>query len=151
MFHLSTLSLPPAGLARLLQPAFVIAIGIITAGCGGGDPAPAPDTSSSGDSAPAQQAGALVGDAEHGEEIFTTCAGCHGPDARGIQGLGKDLHSNEFIANMSDDEAVAFLKIGRPATHELNTTGVDMPPKGGNPAYSDQDLYDLIAYVRTLE
>jgi disulfide bond formation protein DsbB len=27
---------------------------------------------------------------------------------------------------------------------------VDMPPKGGNPALTDQDLYDVIAFIRTL-
>ncbi len=135
-------------LFRTLLPALLLTLGAAIAACGGSEPA----TSPSGDSgAPAEQAAALEGDPEHGEEIFTPCAGCHGPDARGVQNLGKDLHSNEFIAAMSDDEAVAFLKTGRPATHELNTTGVDMPPKGGNPAFSDQDLYDIIAYVRTLE
>jgi hypothetical protein len=25
-----------------------------------------------------------------------------------------------------------------------------MPPKGGNPALSDEDLIDIIAYIRTI-
>lgn len=141
--------------ARPIRLAALLALAILLSACGGApadSPGTAPDTgASSGHSSPADQAGALVGDPEHGAEIFTTCAGCHGPDARGIQGLGKDLHNNAFLAGMNDDEAVAFLKTGRPATHELNTTGVDMPPKGGNPAYTDQDLYDIVAYIRTLE
>jgi disulfide bond formation protein DsbB len=92
-----------------------------------------------------------LGDAAHGEELYVACAACHGMDARGVQGLGKDLHNNEFMANMSDDEIVTFLKTGRSASHELNSTGVDMPPKGGNPALSDEDLLDIVAYMRTLE
>jgi hypothetical protein len=28
---------------------------------------------------------------------------------------------------------------------------VDMPPRGGNPALSNQDLADVVWYVRTLE
>lgn len=136
---------------RAAMPAALLALAFVAAACGGPEPAPSTGPSEGSGAAPVQQAAALEGDPEHGAEIFMTCAGCHGQDARGIQGLGKDLHSNAFIAAMSDDEAVDFLKTGRPATHELNTTGVDMPPKGGNPAYSDQDLYDIVAYMRTLD
>jgi cytochrome c5 len=32
----------------------------------------------------------------------------------------------------------------------LNTTGVAMPPKGGNPAMSEQDIADIVAYMRTI-
>jgi mono/diheme cytochrome c family protein len=28
---------------------------------------------------------------------------------------------------------------------------VAMPPKGGNPALSEEDLADVVAYLRTLE
>ena len=138
--------------ARNILMAAFLTLGLTLAACGAQEEPPA--DAPSGDApaeAPAEQAAALDGDAAHGAEIFTVCAGCHGPDAKGITGLGKDLHANEFIAGMSDDEAVDFLKVGRTASHELNTTGVDMPPKGGNPAYTDQDLYDLVAHIRTLD
>ena len=95
---------------------------------------------------------AAKGDATHGAEVFAgTCATCHGPDAMGIEGLGKSLHANAFVADKNDAEMLAFVKIGRPAGDPLNTTGVDMPPKGGNPSLTDQDLVDVIAYVRTLD
>ncbi len=98
------------------------------------------------------EAVAMAGDPAAGEEVFTkTCSACHGPDAHGIEGLGKDLHSNEFLAAMTDEEALAFLKVGRPAGDPLNTTGVDMPPKGGNPALDDEDLLNVVAYVRSLK
>lgn len=93
-----------------------------------------------------------AGDATHGAEVYAgTCSSCHGPDAKGMEGLGKDLHANAFVAERSDQEMLDFLKVGRPATDPLNTTGVDMPPKGGNPALQDQDLLDVVAYVRTLK
>lgn len=38
----------------------------------------------------------------------------------------------------------------RRAGPTLLTTGVVMPPLGGNPALTDADLIDVIAYVRTL-
>lgn len=99
----------------------------------------------------AEEAVATAGDAAHGEELFTVCGACHGPEGEGVEGLGKELRSNAFLAGLSDDEAVAFLKEGRPSSHELNTTGIDMPPKGGNPALSDEDLLDIVAYMRTME
>ena len=33
---------------------------------------------------------------------------------------------------------------------ELNDRGVDMPPKGGNPGLSDDDLRQVVAYLRSL-
>jgi disulfide bond formation protein DsbB len=28
---------------------------------------------------------------------------------------------------------------------------VDMPPKGGNPALTDQQLLDIVAYIRSIQ
>ena len=90
--------------------------------------------------------------AERGEEIFKTlCSACHGNDGKGIIGLGKDLTTSEFTAGMSDAEFVDFIIEGRPAIHEDNTTGIDMPPRGGNPDLTDDDLASIVAFVRTLE
>lgn len=36
-------------------------------------------------------------------------------------------------------------------TYQANTTGVAMPPKCGNPSLTDQDLADVVAYLRTLQ
>lgn len=90
-------------------------------------------------------------DAANGETIFNgLCSACHGTDGKGIIGLGKDLTTSEFAAGLSDADYVDFIIEGRPASHEDNTTGVDMPPRGGNPSLSDQDLADVVSYVRTL-
>ena len=92
-----------------------------------------------------------AGDAEHGEEIYsTTCFGCHGPSGEGVTGLGKDLTTSSYIVDNSDADLVDFLKTGRPVGDPLNTTGVDMPPKGGNPSLDDEDLQDLVAYMRSI-
>jgi disulfide bond formation protein DsbB len=91
------------------------------------------------------------GDAAQGEELFAkTCAACHGPEGKGIEGLGRDMTSSEFIAEKSDEELVEFIKVGRRPGDPLNTTGVDMPPKGGNPSLADDDLYDIVAFIRTV-
>lgn len=87
-----------------------------------------------------------------GEEVFnSTCTACHGADGTGIEGLGPDLHGNEFAAGLSDDELVDFLEVGRAIDSPDNTSGVAMPPKGGNPSLTEDDLADVVAYLRTLE
>ena len=104
-----------------------------------------------GDSAPADEPAAPAGDVAAGEPLFqSTCAACHGPDAKGMPNLGKDLTTSAYLVETSDSDFLAFIKVGRPAGDPLNTTGVDMPPKGGNPALTDENLQDIIAYVRTL-
>lgn len=86
-----------------------------------------------------------------GQQLFALCAACHGPDGRGVPNLGKDLVASKFIAGLSDEEMMNFIKTGRPIWDALNTTGIDMPPKGGNPAMTDADISAIIAYVRGLQ
>jgi disulfide bond formation protein DsbB len=87
-----------------------------------------------------------------GRDFFaSTCSACHGPDAKGLPNLGKDLTTSEYVKDSSDEVLLTLLKEGRPSGHELNTTGVDMPPKGGNPSLSDDDLQDIVAYVRSIQ
>src|SRR6185503_3672777 len=78
------------------------------------------------------------GDPGAGQTLFASCAACHGPTGGGIPGLGKDLTSSEFVSGKTDDELISFIKVGRDPSDPLNTTGIAMPPKGGNPALSDE-------------
>ena len=131
------------GLVGILGIGFLL-LALIASGCGGG--ASPGGASSGGGAAPV----ALKGNPEKGKDLFLgTCASCHGPDAKGLPGLGKDMTTSEFIRKQSDAQLLEFIKKGRPATDPANTTGVDMPPKGGNPALTDQDLADIIAFIRT--
>jgi disulfide bond formation protein DsbB len=85
-----------------------------------------------------------------GQELFASCAACHGIDARGIPNLGKDLVDSEFVHSMTDEDLLTFIKTGRPIWDPMNTTGIDMPVRGGNPMLTDDDLLAIIAYVRSL-
>jgi len=84
---------------------------------------------------------------QHFEE---TCAGCHGFQGEGVAGLGLPLVTSPLVLYMSDADLLAFLRAGRPADHPDNTTNVAMPPSGGRPDWSDDDLLNVIAYLRWL-
>lgn len=121
---------------------------VMLAACGGGD--------SSGGSAAGQPeevaAPVSLGDPEAGKQQYDMiCVACHGPGGEGIEGLGKAFTTSEFLREKSDEEMVEFIRVGRPVGDPLNTTGIDMPPKGGNPALTDEQIQDIIAYVRTLQ
>ena len=132
----------------VLIPLVLILLFTLSA-CGGSkEPTPEPAT------ATPEPVAAVVGDATVGEKVYQgTCLACHGPDAKGIQGLGKSLHpsDSDFVSTRSDGELVEYIKVGRRIDDPLNTTGIDMPPKGGNPAMSEEDMYNVVAYMRTLE
>lgn len=86
-----------------------------------------------------------------GETVFQTiCTACHGFNAKGIPGLGKTLVGSEFVNDMSDTDLLAFIVKGREVIDPLNTTGVMMPARGGNPGLTDDDLLHVIAYIRSL-
>jgi disulfide bond formation protein DsbB len=96
-------------------------------------------------------AAALVGDAANGKNVYgILCIACHGPTAEGVQGLGKNLVTSEFIGQQTDEQLVEFIKVGRQVGDPLNSTGIAMPPKGGNPGLSDQEIADIVAYLREI-
>lgn len=91
-------------------------------------------------------------DSAYGRTLFLkTCASCHGPQAHGLPGQGKDLNNNEFVGTKNEMTLLDFVKVGRQPWDPLNTTKVQMPPRGGNPALSDDDLRDIVAFVLTLQ
>ncbi|MBI5666976.1 MAG: c-type cytochrome [Chloroflexi bacterium] len=86
-----------------------------------------------------------------GDTVYhTVCMACHGFNGEGIQGLGKALVGSDFVNSLSDEALAAFIIQGRDVSDPLNTTGVMMPPRGGNPALSDQDVMHTVAYIRSL-
>ena len=94
---------------------------------------------------------ATIGNTMEGKTYYDqTCAACHGMNGKGLPKLGKDLTTSTFIAEKTDAQLLAFVKKGRLPSDPLNTTGVAMPPKGGNPALTDQQLMDIISYIRQI-
>lgn len=89
------------------------------------------------------------GDAERGEMLFVTaCAGCHG--IAGTGGVGVPLVESEFVRNTTDEDLLHFLQVGRSSDHPDNQTGVNMPPFGGRTDWGNDELWDVVAYLRQL-
>lgn len=138
---------------RLVLFVLVVVAMAVLAACGGGDkkeeatPTTAPAAAQQQAAAPA----APAGDAANGAKIFATaCVACHGPEGKGVTGLGKDLTTSEWTQQQTDEQLIEFIKRGRDAGDPLNTTGIAMPPKGGNPAMTDQEIADIVAFMRTI-
>jgi len=84
-----------------------------------------------------------------GQRLYqSNCASCHGIDLRGINGVGKNLIASDYVRNTSDEDLLNFIIVGRPIYDPMNTTGLPMPARGGNPALSDEDIQHIIAYIR---
>ena len=117
-----------------------ILIATLTSACGGSNTS-SPNT---------QKYASLKGNGARGKEKYASvCLPCHGGNARGIPNLGKDLIGGDFSKRASDAELIALTIKGRPASDPANTTRIDMPPRGGNPRLSDQDVADIVAYLRS--
>lgn len=123
----------------------LVALTTLLAGCGDGDGGVAKGPKKPPIKTAPQQIGPTSA-----ELYKSTCSACHGPDARGLPGLGKNLTTSEFVDTSSLDEMVTFLQKGREVGHPLNTTGIAMPPRGGNPALTDRELRSIAEYVQGL-
>jgi len=121
----------------------VAVFSIALAACGGG--------TSAGDSTDITVLVVQDGRVVEGEIVYRgTCRSCHGSKLEGVSGLGKPLAPSGFVVVNTEEELAAFIKVGRPARDPINTTGVDMPRKGGNRSLDDQDLRDVAAYIKSL-
>jgi mono/diheme cytochrome c family protein len=125
--------------SRLLISVLVLVVGSLFAVACSADASSPTQTSASG------------GDAARGEANFQmVCKACHGDNGKGIAGLGKDLTTSEFVKTQTDEQLAQFLLKGRSSSDPANTTGIDMPPKGGNPAFTEQDIRDIVLFLRSI-
>lgn len=131
-------------------PAAVLACAasLLLTGCPG---PPRSEVAATSAKAPAPGSAGAKAKAPAGKQLYMqSCSACHGADAKGMPNLGKDMTGSEFIKGLTDDELLEFIKKGRAVDDPLNTTRVPMPPKGGNPGLKDDQLREIIGYIRTL-
>ncbi len=94
---------------------------------------------------------ARQGDLERGQQYFAeTCGGCHGFNGEGVPHLGLPLITSPLVMYAADADLLAFIREGRASDHPDNVTGIAMPPSGGRPDWTDEQMLDLIAYIRWL-
>lgn len=87
-----------------------------------------------------------------GEQLASeSCSSCHGTGFEGVDKLGPGLRNNAYIQDHTDDELVVFIKEGRPRAAEDNRTGIAMPAYGGNPRLTDEQLAEIVVFLRTLQ
>ena len=83
-----------------------------------------------------------------GQQMFDTqCITCHGTDARGVEGLGVGLADSRFVRSATQDELIAFLRVGRMPNDPATVTGMVMP---GFAWIAEQDLVALAGYIKNL-
>ena len=88
-----------------------------------------------------------------GRDVYVAnCFSCHNPGSTGVaaHNIGKELTDNEFIQDSTDEELIDFVTKGRLATDPANVTGNEMPPRGGNPDLTDDEIAASVAYLREL-
>jgi len=89
---------------------------------------------------------AFASGSEVGEKVYAqTCIACHGTNGKGaIPGVSDFTKSDGPLAKL-DDTLFASIRDG------LATPGkpLSMPPKGGNPSLSDEEIRAVLEYLRS--
>ncbi|MCP5537565.1 MAG: c-type cytochrome [Akkermansiaceae bacterium] len=89
-----------------------------------------------------------------GQEVFTTkaaCIGCHGDDGNGLTSLGPPLVKSEWVTgNATRLSKVLLHGMTGPVRVDgtVYTPALAMPGLGANAAISDQDIADVMTFVR---
>lgn len=82
---------------------------------------------------------------ENGKAVYeTTCFACHGKDGKGAIPGVPDFTKNNGPLNQPDDVLFDHVKNGFQSPGSM----MPMPPLGGNPDLTDQDIRDAIFFLR---
>jgi mono/diheme cytochrome c family protein len=88
---------------------------------------------------------------EEGKKLYAgagICSACHGPDGKGVQGLGANLADAKWLHSDGSFDAI-LRQILEGVSADKSTTGVPMPPRGGS-QLTDAQVRAVAAYVWTL-
>jgi cbb3-type cytochrome c oxidase subunit III len=82
-----------------------------------------------------------------GQQLFTTCAACHGPDGKGLPNLGPNLTDTEWLN--ADGTFASIQSTIKTGVATPKQAPVPMPPMGGTQLTDDQ-IKAVAAYVWSL-
>jgi cytochrome c oxidase subunit 3 len=90
-------------------------------------------------------------DPARGKQLYlASCASCHGPGGDGMDRLGLPLRTSELVKGSTQASLIEFIKTGRQPTDPASKLNALMPPNGGNPFLTDDELGQIAGYVRSL-
>lgn len=90
---------------------------------------------------------AAAADAENGKRQYnTTCVACHGEDGKGLLPGVPDFRGKD---NPLTTKETATLLRNVADGYRSPGSALAMPPKGGNPRLSEQDILDILHYMRS--
>lgn len=85
-----------------------------------------------------------------GKQLFEqACATCHGAEGAGVPHLGVSLNDSELVLAHEAPDVIEMIRAGRMPGDPANTSGGVMPPNGGRPDLTDDQLLAIIAYLRS--
>lgn len=76
------------------------------------------------------------------------CASCHGDDARGLPDSGLDLVGSKLVARLTDEELVAFLRVGRKPEAPDSVRKRLMPGLATTPGFRETDYALIVQFLR---
>lgn len=85
------------------------------------------------------------GNLEHGSAIYhQTCVACHGADGTGAIPGAPDFTKKDGRLTKSDDLLIQHIANG----FQSPGSAMAMPPKGGNPSLTEDDIEAVLRYMR---
>lgn len=85
----------------------------------------------------------------HGKDIYVqNCLPCHGGNGKGAFPGISDLTQVKVFKSSSTSNELLFQYIEPIKKGVKSSNGMYMPPKGGNPNLTDQDIKEVLQYMR---
>ena len=85
-----------------------------------------------------------------GAQLYAdNCAVCHGDQGQGVAVVGIPLQGSRYVLENEDASLAALIITGRSVDDPANHSGRMMPPYGGKPALTDDELLAIIRHIRS--
>jgi len=89
--------------------------------------------------------GAVHADDQAGKTVYQgTCIACHGPDGKGVLPGVPDFTAANSPLGQPDALLIKRITEG----YQAPDSPMAMPPKGGNPSLTDEQIGDVLGYMR---